>query len=170
MNFTIKLYSYWVSIFLIFFLGVISIIFLFWGLNVSFWQAVLVFVIAGMIPPAIMTFYYSKRLNYMESDNIEPPQFEGQKKATFLIKRNNKSSFDEVLQKIDRQWIISYSDRKNGVLKFRTDARMTSWGLGGYAKMEEDDKVLVIIYPVHPSSAREKKMVVQTLRIMRTIF
>ena len=106
----------------------------------------------------------------MESDNIEPPQFEGQKKATFLIKRNNKSSFDEVLQKIDRQWIISYSDRKNGVLKFRTDARMTSWGLGGYAKMEEDDKVLVIIYPVHPSSAREKKMVVQTLRIMRTIF
>lgn len=170
MNFTIKLYSYWVSIFLIFFLGVISIIFLFWGLNVSFWQAVLVFVIVGMIPPAIMTFYYSKRLNYMESDNIEPPQFEGQKKATFLIKRNNKSSFDEVLQKIDRQWIISYSDRKNGVLKFRTDARMTSWGLGGYAKMEEDDKVLVIIYPVHPSSAREKKMVVQTLRIMRTIF
>lgn len=170
MNFTIKLYSYWVSIFLIFFLGVISIIFLFWGLNVSFWQAVLVFVIVGMIPPAIMTFYYSKRLNYMESDNIEPPQFEGQKKATFLIKKNNKSSFDEVLQRIDRQWIISYSDRKSGVLKFRTDARMTSWGLGGYIKMEEEDKVLVIIYPIHPNSPREKKMVVQTLRIMRTIF
>ena len=105
----------------------------------------------------------------MESENLNPPDFSGQKKATFKFKGRTKCPFDEVLQRIDREWIISYSDRKNCILKFRTDARMTSWGLGGYISMEEEENVVVIIYPLFPNSKREKIMVNQTLRIMRTI-
>lgn len=140
----------------------------------NIWQVILVFVIVGMIPPAILTAYFSKRLNYMESDNIDPPQFKGQKKEVFNFKSNTKYPFDEVLQQVDRQWIISYSDRKNRVLKFRTDSRMVSWGLGGYMKMTDDDeeglyRVEVIVYPMYPKSKRERVMVSQILRIIRTI-
>ena len=73
------------------------------------------------------------------------------------------------MQRIDRQWIISFSDRKNKVLKFRTDARMTSWGLGGYLKMEEEGQVTVIIYPVLSRSKRDRLFVNQTLRLMHSI-
>lgn len=168
MKFTFRLYLYWVSIFLIFYIGILAVIYLFWGLDVNFWQVLLVFVIVGMIPPAFITAYFSRRLNYMESDNINPPDFSGQKKATFNYKSRTKFPFDEVMQRVDRQWIISYSDRKNCVVKFRTDSRMTSWGFGGYIKMEEE-KVVVIVYPMFPKSKREKIMVNQILRIMSSV-
>lgn len=170
MKFTYRLYFYWVSIFLIFYIGVLSVIYLFWGIYIDFWQILLVFIIVGMIPPVIITAYFSKRLNYMESDDMKPPEFTGQKKAIFNFIGRSKCPFDEVLQRIDRQWIVSYSDRKNCVVKFRTDARMTSWGFGGYIKMEEGEKVTVIVYPMYPKSRRERIMVNKIMRIMRTIF
>lgn len=169
MRFTTRLFFYWVSIFLMFYTGVIVVVFLLWGLKVNLWQALLVFFIVGMIPPGLITLYFSKRLDYMESDNREPPSFIGQKKAMFTFKGRTGHPFDEVMQRIDRQWIISFSDRENRMLKFRTDARMASWGLGGYLKMEKENSVTVVIYPIHPRSKREALMVNQTLRVMKTI-
>jgi hypothetical protein len=169
MKFTTRLFFYWVSIFLIFYFGVIGIVYLLWGVRVNFGQAALVFFIVGMIPPAIITAYFSKRLNYMESENSEPPSFKGQKKATFHFKSHSKNPFDEVMQRIDRQWIISFSDRQNHILKFRTDSRMAFWGLGGYLKMEDEETVLVIVYPIFPNSKREKLIINQILRVMGSI-
>ncbi len=169
MDFTTRLYFYWVSIFLIFYIGALTMILIFWGLDIDFWQICVVFFVVGMIPPGIITAYFSKRLDYMESGKIEPPNFSGQKKATFTFKGKTINPFDEVLQRVDRQWIISYSDRENRVLKFRTDSRMSSWGLGGYLKMEKDDVVEVIVYPMFPKSKRERIMVNQVLRIMGSI-
>jgi len=169
MRFTLRLFCYWVSIFLVFFIGVSAVLFFLWGLRVELWQAALTFFIVGVIPPGIITLYFSRRLDYMESNNLNPPSFSGQKKAVFQFKGRTKCPFDEVLQRVDRQWIISFSDRKNRILKFRTDARMTSWGLGGYLKMEDDDAVTVIVYPIRPNSRREKLFVNQTLRLMHSI-
>jgi hypothetical protein len=169
MRFTFRLYLYWVSIFLIFYSGVLGLMSLFWGLNMNFWQILLVFAIVGMLPPAILTAYFYKRLNYMESDNIDPPQFTGQREATYKYNGRTKYPFDEILQRIDRQWIISYSDRKNCVLKFRTDARMRSWGVGGYIKMDENENLLVIIYPMFPKYKRERIMVDQLFLIMKNV-
>jgi hypothetical protein len=169
MRFTVRLFCYWVSIFLVFFIAVSAVLFFLWGLRVEVWQAALVFFIVGMIPPCIITLYFSRRLDYMESNNLNPPSFRGQKKAVFPFKGRTKCPFDEVLQRVDRQWIISFSDRKNQILKFRTDARMVSWGIGGYLKMEDDDAVTVIVYPIRPKSKREKLLVNQTLRLMHSI-
>lgn len=169
MKFTMRLYLYWVSIFLTFFVGIIFVIYLLWGLRPDFWRMALVFFIVGMIPPAVITFYFSKRLDYMESDNPDPPAFSGQKAEQFHFKGRTEHPFDEVLQRIDRQWIISYSDRNRGVLKFRTDSRMTSWGLGGYLKMEDKENLLVIIYPIYSRSKREKVMVDQLLQLMESV-
>jgi hypothetical protein len=87
----------------------------------------------------------------------------------FRFKGRTEHPFDEVLQRVDRQWIISFSDRANRTLKFRTDARMVSWGIGGYLKMDDNDSVTVIVYPMFPRSKREKIMINQVLRIMRSI-
>jgi len=169
MRFTLRLFCYWVSIFLVFFIGVSAVLFFLWGLRVELWQAALAFFIVGMIPPGIITLYFSRRLDYMESNNLNPPSFSGQKKAVFQFKGRTKCPFDEVLQRVDRQWIISFSDRKNQILKFRTDARMVSWGMGGYLKMEDEETVIVIVYPIRPKSKREKLLVNHTLRLMHTI-
>ncbi|WP_298652812.1 hypothetical protein [uncultured Proteiniphilum sp.] len=169
MRFTFRLYLYWVSIFLIFFVGIIVVVSFLWGTRVNLWQAALVFFIVGMIPPAVITRCFSKRLDYMESDDPDPPSFSGQKTGLFHFSGRTEQPFDEVMQRIDRQWIISYSDRKKGILKFRTDARMASWGLGGYLKMEDKETILVIIYPVYPRSQREKLMMDQLLHLMKSV-
>jgi hypothetical protein len=44
MRFSTRLFLYWVSIFLMFYVGVIAVIFF----------------IVGMIPPGLITFYFSK--------------------------------------------------------------------------------------------------------------
>ena len=169
MRFTIRLFLYWVSIFLIFYIGIQVVVYFLWGMRVEAWQGVLVFLIVGVIPPALITAFLSKRLDYMESEKLEPPSFSGQKKAVFQFKGRSDSPFDEVMQRIDRQWIISYSDRKNRILKFRTDARMTSWGLGGYLKMEGEETVTVIVYPIRPRSKRDRLFVNQTLRLVHSV-
>lgn len=170
MRFTTRLFFYWVFIFLLFYTGVILVVSLLWGVEMRLWQIALVFFIVGVIPPGLITFYFSKRLNYMESESLEPPSFSGYKKAVFTFKgRSTIFPFDEVLQRVDRQWIISFSDRKNRVLKFRTDARMASWGLGGYLMMGEENQVTVYVYPIHPKSKREVLMVNQTLRVMKSV-
>lgn len=169
MKFTIKLYLYWVLIFLTFFVGVIFVVYMLWDFRPIFWQMGLVFFIVGMIPPGIITLFFAKRLDYMESDDSNPPSFSGQRTELFRFKGRTEQPFDEVLQRIDRQWIISYSDRKKGILKFRTDARMAAWGLGGYIKMEDKDTFLVIVYPVQPRSKREKLMVEQLLLLMKSV-
>jgi hypothetical protein len=158
-----------VSIFLIFYIGIQVVVYFLWGMRVEAWQGVLVFLIVGVIPPALITAFFSKRLDYMESEKLEPPSFSGQKKAVFQFKGRSDSPFDEVMQRIDRQWIISYSDRKNRILKFRTDARMTSWGLGGYLKMEDEETVTVIVYPIRPRSKRDRLFVNQTLRLVHSV-
>lgn len=169
MKFTIRLYLYWVSIFLTFFMGVVLVVYFLWGVWGDLLQMGLVFFIVGMIPPAILTLFLAKRLDYMESDDTNPPSFSGQKTELFHFKGRTEQPFDEVMQRVDRQWIISYSDRKKGILKFRTDARMAAWGLGGYMKMEDKESILVIVYPIRPRSKRERLMVDQLLLLMKSV-
>jgi hypothetical protein len=68
MRFTFRLYFYWVSIFLIFYAGVLGLMSLFWGLNMNFWQILLVFAIVGMLPPAIKGLIHRKWLNDAERE------------------------------------------------------------------------------------------------------
>lgn len=170
MKFTTRLFFFWVSIFFLFFMATVMLMQLFFGLNLTFWQAAVVFTVAGVIPPAVITAFYYKRLDYMESDDIEPPVFSGSKRAVFpFVARSKRNHFDELMQRVDKQWIMSYSDRENKVLKFRTDTRMMAWGIGGYVKMENDTQVSVVVYPINSKSSRDARVMIQTLRIMRAI-
>jgi hypothetical protein len=86
------------------------------------------------------------------------------------FKSRTSCPFDEMMQKIDRQYIISYSDRKNKILKFRTDTRMLSWGIGGYLKMLDNETVEAYVYPVFKNSKREELTTNQVLRVIHSIF
>ncbi len=106
----------------------------------------------------------------MESEDLQPPTFSGQKKAILKFSGRSRRPFDEVMRRVDRQWIVSFSDRENNIVKFRTDTRMMSWGIGGYIKMTDESTLSVVLYPMHAKSRREQKILNQTLRVMQTIF
>ena len=106
----------------------------------------------------------------METENDNPPTFTGTKTMEIPFKGRTSCPFDEMMQKVDRQYIISYSDRKNKILKFRTDSRMLTWGLGGYLRMYDDNTVEAYVYPIHKNSRREGLTVNQTLRVLGSIF
>ncbi len=170
MRYTTKLLIFWASVFLIFLLGIIFVMSVFWGVHFKFWQLLIVFLINGVIPPAIITSFFYNRLEYMESENDEPPQFIGLKTMELPFKARTSNPFDEMMQKVDRQYIISFSDRKKRILKFRTDTRMLSWGIGGYLRMIDDEKVEVYVYPIFKNSRREERVLNQTLRVLHSIF
>lgn len=169
MKFTTKLFLTWTSIFLLFYLTIIAIISLFWGVRIPFLQLLLAFFIAGVLPPASLTWLFYRRLDYMESEDQEPPTFSGHKKAILNYNPRSNNPYAELLQKIDRNFIVSYSDKETGVVKFRTDSRIMSWGVGGYVKLQDDNKVKAIIYPMNADSKREEKILLQTLRLLRSI-
>jgi len=170
MRFTTKLLIFWASIFLIFLLGIIFVMTVFWGVHFNFWHLLVAFIINGVIPPAIITSFFYNRLEYMESENDDPPKFKGLKTMELTFKARTSCPFDEMMQKVDRQYIISFSDRKKRILKFRTDTRMVSWGIGGYLKMLDDNTVEAFVYPVFKNSRREELILNQTLRILYSIF
>ena len=144
MKFTVRLYFYWVSIFLTFFAGILLVVYLLWDFRPVLWQVGIVFFIVGMIPPAIITLFVAKRLDYMESDDVDPPSFSGQRTERFHFKGHTRQPFDEVLQRVDR-------------------------GLGGYIKMEDKETLLAIVYPIRPRSQREQLMVGQLLILMKSV-
>ena len=170
MKFTTKLLAFWASVFLIFLFGIIVVMSVFWGIQFNFWQVLIVFIINGVIPPAIITSFFYKRLDYMESENDDPPQFKDVKTMELPFKARTSCPFDEMMQKVDRQYIISYSDRKKKILKFRTDTRMLSWGIGGYIKMVDDNTVQAYVYPVFKHSRRDELTLNQILRVLHSIF
>ena len=170
MKFTTKLLIFWSSVFLIFLLGFLLVMNVFWKIQFDFWQLLVAFIINGVIPPAIITSFLYYRLDYMESEDDTPPKFKGVKEMEIPFKARTSNAFDEMVQKIDRQYIISYSDRKKKILKFRTDSRMLTWGLGGYLKMHDDNTVEAYVYPIHKRSRREELTVNQTLRVLCSIF
>ena len=169
MKFTTKLFLAWMSVFLLFYIAVIIIIGLFWGIRIHLWQLFLVFLIAGMLPPAVITAIFYKRLDYMESENPEPPAFSGFKRAFLVFRSRSSNRYAEMLQKIDRNFIVSYSDREAGVVKFRTDGRILAWGVCGYVRLLEDERVEAIVYPMNPDSKREEKILLQTLRLLQSV-
>jgi hypothetical protein len=168
MKFSTRILLFWILIFLIFFVAVIAIMAVLWKTEFKFWQLMIVFFIAGVVPPAIITSIYYRRLDYLESNDIEPPKFTGGKNVEFSYIGRTDHPFDEILQKVDKEWIISYSDRENMVLKFRTDYRVNSWGIGGYIRLI-DDKVQVYVYPPHKDSRRELLLMDQTVRLLQSI-
>lgn len=169
MKFTTKLIIFWASVFLIFLSGIILVMVVFWGVKFNYWHLFIAYVINGIIPPAIITSLFYKRLDYMESENIEPPTFDGIKTQNLPFKARTRFPFDEMMQKVDRQYIISYSDRKNQVIKFRTDTRMLAWGISGYVKMIDPENVVVVAYPIF-NSRRDALTVSQTIRVLHSIF
>lgn len=170
MKFTTKLIIFWASVFLIFLLGIIFVMTVFWEVRFNYWHLFIAFVINGIIPPAVITSLFYKRLDYMESENIEPPTFEGVKTAQIPFKARTRYPFDELMQKVDRQYIISFSDRERQILKFRTDSRMLSWGISGYIKMIDENNVVVVAYPIFSNSRRDALTVNQTLRVLNSVF
>lgn len=170
MKFTTKLLAFWASVFLIFLVGIVFVMTVFWGLKFNYWHLLIAFIINGVIPPAIITSFFYNRLDYMESENDDPPKFKGVKTIDLPFKARTSCPFDEMMQKVDRQYIISYSDRKKKILKFRTDTRMLSWGIGGYLKMVDDNTVEAYVYPVFKNSRRDELTLNQILRVLHSIF
>lgn len=170
MKFTTKLLIFWSSVFLIFLLGIIIVMSLFWGVTFDFKQLLIAFIINGVIPPAIITSFFYYRLEYMESKDENPPKFSGVKSMQIPFQGRTSCPFDEIMQRVDREYIISYSNRKNQILKFRTDTRMLSWGIGGYIRMIDNNIMEVFVYPIHKKSRREKLHLNQTLRVLCSVF
>lgn len=105
----------------------------------------------------------------MESDDLDPPAFSGSKSIQISCRTVSKSRFDEILQRIDRNFIVSFSDRKNHVVKFRTDSRVLSWGVAAYVKMVDENEIEVVVYPMNPNSRKEEKVLLQTLRLLKAV-
>ena len=170
MKFTTQLLTFWILVLSFLYCFVALIVFVISNNFINIWTLIAGFVVLCVLPPVFITAIFYKPLDYMESDDLNPPRFKGQREATFRINPRSRNPFDDVMQRIDRRWIISFSDRKNHVLKFRTASRMMAWGIGGYVKMNDDLTVQIVVYPVSSSSLLTEKVMESTLASLRSLF
>jgi hypothetical protein len=170
MKFTTQLLIYWIAILSLIYFAVSVTILSISGESVNGWLLTGGFLLLCVFPPAVVTAIFYKRLDYMESEDLNPPQFKGRREAVFRLNPHSSHPFDDVMLRIDRRWIISFSDRKNHILKFRTDSRMMAWGVGGYLKMNDDLTVQIVVYPVSSSSLLTEKVMESTLASLRSLF
>ena len=169
MKFTTKLFLTWSAIFLIFYLFSIFVIGFLWMVKFKFWQLALVFIISGVLPPAFLTMLFYKRLDFMESEDTDAPSFSGSITDVIDYTPRGERVYDEVLQRVDKGFIISYSDRENSVIKFRTDSRVLSWGVCGFLKIKDNNRVEAVVYSMNPKSKKERKLMLQTIRLLNAI-
>lgn len=135
----------------------------------KFWQLALVFIISGVLPPAFLTMLFYKRLDFMESEDTDAPKFSGSMTDMIDYTPRGERVYDEILQRVDRGFIISFSDRESRVIKFRTDSRVLSWGVCGYLKIKDNNQVEAVVYSMNPKSKKEKKLMLQTVRLLNAI-
>lgn len=135
----------------------------------KFWQLALVFFISGVLPPALLTMFFYKRLDFMESGDTDTPKFSGSMTDMIDYTPRGERVYDEILQRVDRGFIISFSDRESRVIKFRTDSRVLSWGVCGYLKIKDNNQVEAVVYSMNPKSKKEKKLMLQTVRLLNAI-
>lgn len=135
----------------------------------KFWQLALVFIISGVLPPAFLTMLFYKRLDFMESEDTDAPSFSGSITDVIDYTPRGERVYDEVLQRVDKGFIISYSDRENSVIKFRTDSRVLSWGVCGFLKIKDNNRVEAVVYSMNPNSKKERKLMLQTIRLLNAI-
>ena len=121
-----------------------------------------------MLPPAVITAIFYKRLDYMESENPEPPAFSGFKKLSWFSGAGRPTDMQRCCKRSTE--ILSFPiQTEAGVVKFRTDCRILAWGVCGYVRLLEDERVEAIVYPMNPDSKREEKILLQTLRLLQSV-
>lgn len=171
MRFTTRLFLTWVTIFLCFYLGIILMVALLWNVELSFFKLFLVFLVVGVLPPALITSYFYKKLNFVESEDINEPNFPHQRKIILSFRQMSlkQRPFDELMVRVDRQWVLMFTDRENQILKFRTDTRIFSWGVGVYLKMIDSKTVNVIVYPIMPMTKHDVRVINHTLRLLQSV-
>ncbi len=144
---------------------------LLWHVELSFFKLFLVFLIVGVLPPALITLYFYKKLNYIESEDINEPDFPHKRKIVLPFKQMSlkQRPFDELMVRVDRQWVLTFTDRENQILKFRTDTRIFSWGVGVYLKMIDSKTVSVVVYPIMPMTKHDVRVINHTFRLLQSI-
>ena len=105
----------------------------------------------------------------MESGDTDTPKFSGSMTDMIDYTPRGERVYDEILQRVDRGFIISFSDRESRVIKFRTDSRVLSWGVCGYLKIKDNNQVEAVVYSMNPKSKKEKKLMLQTVRLLNAI-
>ena len=91
---------------------------------------------------SIAGVYFSAiRFKYLESDNIEKPAF---KDVCFsVLQMSQNFDFNCLKTEIAENWIITFSDDAERVLKFRERiSAFRNWGAGGWLTYDSDAHVL----------------------------
>lgn len=94
----------------------------------------------------LISVSFKPRYNYLESVELKEPDFKD-KYEKMIETEHALFDFNEVKNKIQERWVITFFDSQNMILKYRSDIKFNSWGVGGFLKMGKDT-IKIISFPI----------------------
>ncbi|MCB9002006.1 MAG: hypothetical protein H6537_08560 [Bacteroidales bacterium] len=107
------------------------------------------------------------KYNYLESEELNEPIFGDKLEKTTKLK-NIPFDFNEVKNKIQEKWRITYFDSRNNIIKYRSKMKFNSWGVGGFLKID-NETAKIISFPIVGYSRRDNKLVTEMIELTEKI-
>lgn len=124
-------------------------------------------IVYSLVYFAGITATLKPKYDYLESEEINEPAF-GDKCEKSILIENSTRSFNEIENEIQKKWVLTHSDEKHNIIKFRTKIRFSSWGVGVVLKFDKEN-IRIISYPITGYTQKSNKLAMQMIEVTEKI-
>jgi len=115
----------------------------------------------------VISITLKPRYDYLESEELKEPVF-GDKLEKVTKIESSSFDFNEIKNKIQKEWIITNSDNQNNIIKYRSKMKFNSWGVGCFLKVE-NETIKIISFPIAGYTQKGKKLAVEMIDLTEKI-
>ncbi|MFO8021062.1 MAG: hypothetical protein R6U65_01245 [Perlabentimonas sp.] len=124
-------------------------------------------IIYSLVYSAGISVSLKPKYDYLESEEINEPAF-GDKCEKSILIEDSRRSFKEIKNEIQKKWLLTHSDEKHNIIKFRTNISFSSWGAGVVLKFDKEN-IKIISYPITGYTQKGNKLAMQMIEVTEKI-
>ena len=117
---------------------------------------VIISIIYSLIYYGGLSVTLKPKFAYLESEELNEPVF-GDKCERTIKKDNTTLNFNDVTNKIQEKWKVTYSYRQNNIIKFRSKINFNTWGVGVILKFDNEN-IKIISFPITGYTKKGNKL------------
>lgn len=105
------------------------------------------------------------KFKYLESKKSDEPIF-GDKREKNIILKNEVIDFLKIKSKIQKQWIITYFNDDEKIIKYRMRMNFSTWGAGVFLKFDiERNQLKIVCFPIAGYTQKGDELAIQMIEM-----
>jgi len=104
------------------------------------------------------------KFKYLESKDSDEPIFGDKRERIIILKKNKTIDFLEIKNVIKRNWIITYFNDDEKIIKYRMKMNFGTWGAGVLLKFDiERNQLKIVCFPIAGYTQKGDKLALQMI-------